>query len=433
MLTAEATRSLERALSALEAVVADRLARRRPSADARPPEDPPAIPGLGCYCDPGPLADLIERAGLDAVDALVVVAALAPTIDAQWRGWYRQLDHAPADFGLTIDAARVLAAASFGARLRVTERLRPAAPLVEMGVVEVHAHHHHSEVVLTEHVRDFLLGMAPVPPEMSTTFPAVPLTTVHDRGSLVVRKDIGDLLDRIANRIRFEHRVVVDWGLGERLDHARGLVALFHGPPGTGKTLAAAVVAKSAGLDAYRVDMQACVSKYIGETEKNLDRVFRRAEAERCLLFFDEADAFFGRRTEVHDAHDRYANHDVSYLLQRVEQHPGVVVLATNLPAALDEAFERRIDVDVEFVRPGRAERMQLWKGLIPDSMPVDVDVDLARLADRFDLSGGEIRNAVVEAAYCAAVEDAAVGQRHFEHGVATQFARSGRMMPSGV
>lgn len=431
MLTKEATASLERSLSALETVVADRIARRSGGEGRDAPRDPPAIPGLDYYTRAGPLGDLVVQAELDAADALIVIAALAPTIDAKWRGWYRQLDHKTTDLGLTIEVARVLIAASFGARLQVTERLRPDAPLAAMGVVEIDERERHVEIVLTNEVRDYLLGLPPVPPEMSTSFPATPLTTVHDRSSLIVRRDIGELLDRVVDRIRCEHRVIDEWGLGDRLDHARGLVALFHGAPGTGKSLAAAVVAKTAGLAAYRVDMQACVSKYIGETEKNLDRMFRRAEAEGCLLFFDEADAFFGKRTEVHDAHDRYANHDISYLLQRVEQHPGVVVLATNLPAALDEAFERRIDVEVEFVRPGRNERIQLWKGMIPDALPIASDVDLGMLADRYELSGGEIRNAVMDAAYRAAADDAAVGQQHLENGVSTQFAKSGRMMPT--
>jgi SpoVK/Ycf46/Vps4 family AAA+-type ATPase len=200
-----------------------------------------------------------------------------------------------------------------------------------------------------------------------------------------------------------------DWGFGRRVAHGRGLSALFSGPPGTGKTLAAEVIAGRAGLDLYKVDLAGVVSKYIGETERNLARVFDEAQNCHAILFFDEADALFGKRSEVSDAHDRYANIEVAYLLQRLERYEGLVVLATNLAKNLDPAFLRRLHVVVEFPMPGPAERRRIWAHCLPRSAPVGPDLDLAFLADGFELSGGTIRNAVLAAAFLAAEQGTAI------------------------
>ena len=223
----------------------------------------------------------------------------------------------------------------------------------------------------------------------------------------------GDRLQRLhALGDRLRHRALVhdQWGFAATLGAARGVAALFTGPSGTGKTMAAGVLARTVGLDLYRVDLAGVVSKYIGETEQNLARVFAAAEAADVVLFFDEADALFGKRTEVRDAHDRYANVEVAYLLQRIEAHDGVVVLATNLRKNVDEAFLRRLQFVVEFPLPDREHRLRIWQQIWPAAAPLDPALDLFLLADRYELTGGSIRNVAVEAAFAAAAAGCPIG-----------------------
>ncbi len=185
----------------------------------------------------------------------------------------------------------------------------------------------------------------------------------------------------------------------------RGITALFAGDSGTGKTLSAEVIAGELGLELYVIDLSTVVDKYIGETEKNLDRIFAEADRVNGVLLFDEADAIFGKRSEVRDARDRYANVEVAYLLQRMERFDGLAVLTTNLRANLDEAFTRRIDVIVDFPMPEEDDRMRLWRLHLPPEVPQADDLDLRFMADRFRLSGGNIRNICVTAAFFAADE----------------------------
>jgi SpoVK/Ycf46/Vps4 family AAA+-type ATPase len=170
------------------------------------------------------------------------------------------------------------------------------------------------------------------------------------------------------------------------------------------------------------------VSKYIGETEKNLSRVFQRAEAQDWVLFFDEADALFGRRAEVHDARDRYANQEVSYLLQRLETFSGISILATNIHQHLDEAFRRRLHAEVAFQEPGVAERLTLWRSVLPPALPVDPGLGLEQLAEQYPLTGAEIRNAVFHAAFLAAADGGVVGQDHLLAGIRVEYEKNGRM-----
>jgi MoxR-like ATPase len=245
---------------------------------------------------------------------------------------------------------------------------------------------------------------------------------------LVLPPDRLERLRALGDRVR--HRAVVhdEWGFAATLGAARGVVALFTGPSGTGKTMAAGVLAGSLGLDLYRVDLAGLVSKYIGETEKNLARVFAAAEAADVVLFFDEADALFGKRSEVRDAHDRYANLEVAYLLQRVESHDGVVVLATNLRKNIDEAFLRRLQFLVEFPLPDRNHRRVLWQRMFPAAAPLDPALDLDLLADRFELSGGSIRNIAVEAAFAAAASGRAIGPDHVWPALRHEHQKLGRV-----
>ncbi|WP_436699430.1 ATP-binding protein [Nocardioides sp. BYT-33-1] len=234
-------------------------------------------------------------------------------------------------------------------------------------------------------------------------------------------------LRAVVGRYRHGPTVYDEWGVTTA--SGRGVVALFTGPSGTGKTLAAEVVAHSLDLDLYRIDLSTVVSKYIGETEQNLDRLFDAASAGNAVLFFDEADSVFGKRAEVKDARDRYANLEVSYLLQRLEEYDGVVVLATNLPGNIDEAFLRRIHEVVHFSEPSVDERRAIWQRHLADGrMPVD-EIDVGGLAARFDLTGGQIRNIVLAAAFRAVDEGTRVSLAHVNAAIAGELRKLGRMV----
>jgi hypothetical protein len=254
---------------------------------------------------------------------------------------------------------------------------------------------------------------------------AVPIEPRHDWADLILPpRQIGRLRALVA-RARCAPEVFDGWGFGQKLAPARGLTALFSGPSGAGKTMSAGIVAGELGLPLYRVDLSATVSKYIGETEKNLERLFVAAESGNACLFFDECDALFGKRSEVQDAHDRYANLEISYLLQRLETHRGIVILATNFPQNIDDAFARRIDVTVEFALPDAASRQRLWQGLLPPE--AEAEIDAALLGDRFELSGGAIRNCLLTAAFLAADEGRPIGTDHCLRAVAQEYEKIGR------
>ncbi len=233
-------------------------------------------------------------------------------------------------------------------------------------------------------------------------------------------------LRELAAAVRDRPRVLGDWGFGGR-PGGRGMHVLFSGPSGTGKTLAASVIASEAGYALYAVDLAQVVDKYLGETEKQLDRVFDEAAAAGAMLLFDEADALFGRRAEVHDARDRYANVEIAYLLQRLEAHDGVTILATNLPHHLDQAFSRRLHHRIEFALPDAPLRRMLWRAVLPAAAPLAGDLDLDLVAERFELSGGAIRNAALTAGYLAAGNGGAIGLVQIARAVARELEKAGR------
>lgn len=234
-------------------------------------------------------------------------------------------------------------------------------------------------------------------------------------------------LREICAQVRYRHLVFGQWGFDRKLSSGKGLTALFTGPPGTGKTMAAAVVARELGLELYRIDLSQVVSKYIGETEKNLERIFAGAETAGAILFFDEADALFGRRSEVKDAHDRYANIEIGYLLQRMEEYSGISILATNLRQNLDEAFTRRIRIVVEFPFPDEEYREMIWQRIFPPELPVGDDVDLGFLARRFRLSGGDIRNVALGAVFYAAEEGRPLAMAHLVRALGRELRKTGK------
>lgn len=248
-----------------------------------------------------------------------------------------------------------------------------------------------------------------------------------DFAALVVPHDVLAQLREICARISTRETVGREWSDGSVHSRGVGVTALFVGPSGTGKTLAAEALARELGLDLYRIDLAGIVSKYIGETEKNLDRVFAAAENANAVLFFDEADALFGKRSEVKDAHDRYANIEVAYLLQKMEQFDGLAILATNLKQNLDDAFARRLTFTINFPFPEEAERRALWERLWPPRAPRDCDVDLDWFAREFRMSGGNIRNIVLAAAHLAAADGKVVTREHLLHATRREYQKLGK------
>lgn len=237
-----------------------------------------------------------------------------------------------------------------------------------------------------------------------------------------------EVLHSVSAFLRHRDLVLSEWGYERSVARNQGLKVLFAGESGTGKTMAAQVLGADLGLDLFRIDLATTVSKYIGETEKNLDRIFAAAEGSNSILFFDEADALFGRRSDVRDSHDRYANIEVAYLLQRMDTYPGAVILATNFRQNMDDAFLRRLDFLVDFPFPEASDRLRIWQLVLPDQAPTAEDVDLDFLANQFKLAGGNIRNASLAAAFLAADEGAAIGMRHLVRGVALEYAKLGRL-----
>ena len=237
-----------------------------------------------------------------------------------------------------------------------------------------------------------------------------------------------DLLRSISAYLRHRDRVLSEWGYEVTVSRTQGLKVLFAGESGTGKTMAAQVLGAELGLDLFRVDLATIVSKYIGETEKNLERVFTAADGSNAILFFDEADALFGKRSEVSDSHDRYANIEVAYLLQRMERYPGAVILATNFRRNIDDAFARRLDFVIDFPFPEPEDRRRIWQLVLPRAAPVADDVDLDFLANQFKLSGGAIRNCSLAAAFSAADEGSQIEMRHLVKAVAQEYGKQGRL-----
>ncbi len=238
-------------------------------------------------------------------------------------------------------------------------------------------------------------------------------------------KQLHDICDQITNRAL----VFEKWGFGNKLAYGKGLHALFSGPAGTGKTMAAEVLANELQLDIYKIDLSQVVSKYIGETEKNLNRIFSQAETGHAILLFDEADALLGKRSEVKDAHDRYANLEIAFLLQKMEDYNGVSILTTNLRHNLDDAFTRRIRFIVEFPFPDEDNRRQLWQRIWPPEAPLRKDIDFLSLSKRYKLTGGNIRNIVLSAAFYASKNGGYIEMNHLLDATKEEFRKMGRLI----
>lgn len=261
---------------------------------------------------------------------------------------------------------------------------------------------------------------------------AVKVSSLHDWNDLVLPPGTLRQVREVASAIQHHHLIYGQWGFARRVSSGRGLKVLFAGASGTGKTMATGVVARSLGLDLYKIDLSGVVSKYIGETEKNLDRIFEAARNANAILFFDEADALFGKRSEVKDAHDRYANIEVSYLLQKLEEHEGAVILASNLSHNIDRAFSRRMHYVVEFPMPDEVQREQIWRGMFPTQAPLGADVNFEFLARRFTIAGGDIQNVALDAAFLAASDGRVVSMSHLVKAMSRQLLKNGQLPSAG-
>jgi len=246
---------------------------------------------------------------------------------------------------------------------------------------------------------------------------------------LVVPDETGRTIAELVDQLRHRSTVLGRWGFQRKLGKGLGVSALFSGPPGTGKTMAAALIARDLGVELYRVDLSKIISKFIGETEKNLASLFDAAEAGCAILLFDEADALFGKRTDVKSSNDRHANAETNYLLQRLESFTGVCLLTTNHESAIDEAFRRRLSVHVRFPVPDADERARLWRALLPPTAPTSPDLSLDRLADTFSMSGGYIRNAVLRAAFLAADEYTPISTSHLQRAARLEYESMGKVV----
>lgn len=325
--------------------------------------------------------------------------------------WANYLEKA--NIGADVDVTRL--ASQFAL---TTEQIRDAVLLA------VNHNHQHQERVSEE---DFMAAARTTSSARLTSL-AHKIPARYHWEDIVLPPDQISLLQEIVATVRGRATVLEEWGIGDKLASSRGVSILFAGPPGTGKTMSAQIIAAELGLDLYKIDLSTIVSKYIGETEKNLERIFREAESSNAILFFDEADALFGKRSEVRDSHDRYANVEISYLLQRMEAYDGVTILATNLRANLDEAFTRRLQFAVDFPFPEEADRLRIWQAIFPPRVP-RANLDLEFLARRYKLSGGSIRNIILNAAYLANANGGVVTMEHLLHGTRRELQKMGRLI----
>lgn len=245
---------------------------------------------------------------------------------------------------------------------------------------------------------------------------------------IVLPADKFQQLREMCNYVKYRHTVYGEWGFDKKISLGKGLNILFSGPSGTGKTMAAEIISNELNLDFYKIDLSCVVSKYIGETEKNLSAIFKEAETANAVLFFDEADALFGKRSEVKDSHDRYANIEINYLLQKMEEHEGIVILATNFRKNIDDAFTRRIHFSLDFPFPDETYRIDIWRKIFPPQTPKSSDIDFDYLAGRFKISGGSIKNIALNAAFLAADNSKKVGMSHIIHATRREFQKTGQV-----
>ena len=455
------TATLEAELEWLAAVIERRLQSYfDKEAPASPPLPDASLPPPALDPLAGPCAAALQRLRLDAQERLLLALALAPLLRPQLLDvlWTRNeatqrsftefgglaVGHGP--FVPTAETACfVLAGDDLALRLQAMRRLAPNGRLLHDGLLQLAASvagdGSGAGAGTAAAATPAALSAAILPGArlLSEALPGVfastaegiglaaPVATQLDWDDLVLPAATLAQLEDIGLWLAHGKQLLHDWGFSRR--SGPGHVSLFHGPPGTGKTLSACLLGQRWEREVWRVDLSLVTSKYIGETEKNLSRLFDSAERQRWILFFDEADALFGKRTGVADAHDRYANQEVSYLLQRIEQFDGVVVLASNLRQNIDDAFLRRFHTMVPFALPKAAERLRLWRESIPPMVRPDAALDLRRLAQQHEVSGGTIVNVLRHACLRALGRgDAVLRAGDVDEGLRRELLKEGRV-----
>lgn len=373
-----------------------------------------AIAAPDLSADESPYAMLVKDAGLDFDERLLLILTLIPHVRpdmldllftrnknfdrgfTQFGGWKGQ---SHGGFLPTCEtAAFVIAGGDLAKRFVLVRYLEGESELIKRRVLTLE-HQSNGEPFMSAALRmngeylDRLTTGVYQKPDYSMNFPAKLINTPLSWDDLVLPVEVMIEIETITTWIKNSHTIMEEWGLNKVIKP--GYRSLFYGPPGTGKTLTASLIGRAVGADVYRIDLSMVVSKYIGETEKNLANVFDQAESKNWILFFDEADALFGKRTQASSSNDRYANQEISYLLQRVEDFPGVVILASNIKANIDEAFSRRFQSAVYFPMPDTEHRLMLWKRILGNTKNLDMDISLEKLAEDYELSGGAITNVV--------------------------------------
>jgi adenylate kinase family enzyme len=278
-----------------------------------------------------------------------------------------------------------------------------------------------------EYIEKFITGKI-LKPQLSSVFPAQLIETQLDWEDLVLNSSTLNHIKEIETWLKFNEILLHEWDMKAKIKP--GFRVMFYGAPGTGKTLTASLLGKYTKRDVYRIDLSMVISKYIGETEKNLSSLFDKAADKDWILFFDEADAVFGKRTNVRDAHDKYANQEVSYLLQRIENHPGLVILASNFKTNIDTAFTRRFQSIIEFEVPSFDERLQLWENNLPRGISIAEDVNLNEISKKYDITGANIVN-IIQYACLRTLEDEneSIKLHHLLQGIKKEYAKEGKMM----
>ena len=327
----------------------------------------------------------------------------------------------------------IIAGNDLESRLIMTDYLLSQSVLFRMAILDLESVPEGEPIMSGRLIMDeeylalFTTG-AVLKPRMSANFPADIIQTNLEWSDLILQDKVMAEIQEIQTWLTYNHVLMEEWGLKGKVKP--GYRVMFYGPPGTGKTLTASLLGKYTGRDVYRIDLSMVVSKYIGETEKNLSKLFDKAKNKDWILFFDEADSVFGKRTSVRDAHDKYANQEVSYLLQRIETHPGLVILASNLKNNMDIAFTRRFQTIIEYQSPGVEERILLWENNLPKELPLEDDVSLRDLSRTYELTGANIVNVVQYA--CLKTAEAGKNKmcaQFLVDGIKKEYIKEGKMM----
>lgn len=418
------------------------------------PMQSPALPGEtlpppDLECSDSPYATFLRDCRLSPAERLLLVLALAPTLRPQMLDVLLTRNEATqriftefgglqgtssAAFLPTVETACfLLSGDDLGGRMRTIQLLGRAQTLIRLGTIELIPANGPGDTFLSSALQpskwfaDMVLQGAGFDTALDTNLPAQLMQTQLQWKDLVLPNSTLEQLDEIQTWLTHGATLLHDWGMHSKL--RAGYTSLFHGPPGTGKTLAASLLGKLCERDVYKIDLSMVVSKYIGETEKNLARVFDQAEGHGWILFFDEADALFGKRTRIDNAHDRYANQEVSFLLQRIEEYSGVAILASNLKSNIDDAFLRRFQSVISFTMPRVQERLRIWREAISNKAALEEGLDLASIAEQHELSGGTIMNVVRYASLRALSRgDRVIRARDVEDGIQRELLKEGRV-----